>query len=108
MEGGGGMSGLNWIRWIPDQPLQEMLGSGKLGETRLVCIKQITDLLEKGSVDGKYGTEAERARYLAFDPISMKWVACDNRDGEAFIEDFINWHTALTWLNSEAGPVHKS
>lgn len=65
------MSGLNWIRWIPDQPLQEMLGSGKLGETRLVCIKQITALLEKGSVDGKYGTEAERARYLAFDPISM-------------------------------------
>lgn len=113
------MSGANWIKWIPDQELQALVGSGKLEDARLVSIKEISLMLETHRVGGKYGREDQRNKYIAHDPISMKWIACDNTDGEAFTEEFSCWEHALSWINGHMmqggpngwephlGPVHR-
>lgn len=45
-------------------------------------------------------------RFLAFEKPANKWIACDNSNGDCFVEEFAGFERAIEWLIGEEGPVN--
>lgn len=67
-----------------------------MSDFRFVSLEQLHEELKKREKDRKSST---REQFLAFDPYSRTFIACDNRSQDFFMEEFRTHEEAVKWLN---------
>lgn len=65
---------------------------------KFVSLEQLHDELKRWEKDRK---SSAREQFLAFDPISRTYLACDNRSQDFFMEEFKTHDEAVNWLVNE-------
>ncbi|MBR5316023.1 MAG: hypothetical protein IKU44_04450 [Firmicutes bacterium] len=57
---------------------------------------KLSEYLDNVGLDGMY--YFERGMFIEYDNEAKKFVACDNRDGCAWVEEFKSLENAVLWL----------
>jgi len=92
------------LQEAPEPALTALLSGGSLG-VRLVA-KETVEALLMGDPPS-WCREENKAAYLAYDSDgpadSGRWIAVDNRGGDAWTEEFVSPSVAVAWLKDELG-----
>lgn len=65
---------------------------------KFVSLEQLNKELKSWEKDRK---SSKREQFLAFDPVTRTFLACDNRSQDFFIEEFKTHDEAVKWLNQD-------